>query len=139
MGQLAITTKAFDEAGTRVSRQRLMQSLVNLLYGVAAGVGLYVLDLPYPLVWAALAAVLRFIPYVGPVLGAGAPILVSLAAAEGWAGPIDVVGLFVVLELVHESRARTVLYAWAAGVSAVALLASVAFWTWLWGRSAWSW
>jgi predicted PurR-regulated permease PerM len=61
-GQLAVTTKAFDEAGTRVSRQLLMQSLVNLLYGVAAGAGLYVLDVPYPLVWAALAAVLRFIP-----------------------------------------------------------------------------
>ena len=50
-GQLAITTKAFDEAGSRVSRQLLMQSLVNLIYGVAAGVGLYVLGVPYPLVW----------------------------------------------------------------------------------------
>ena len=98
-GQLAITTKAFDEAGTRVSRQLLMQSLVNLVYGIAAGVGLYFLGVPYPLVWAVFAAVIRFIPYLGPVLGAGAPILVSLAAADGWAGPLLVVGLFVVLEL----------------------------------------
>ena len=110
-----------------------MQSLVNLLYGIAAGAGLYVLDVPYPLVWAALAAVLRFILYVGPVLGAGAPILVSLAAAEGWAGPLFVVGLFVVLELFTNLVLETVLYAGAAGVSPVALLASVAFWTWLWG------
>jgi hypothetical protein len=35
---------------------------------------------PYALVWAALGATLRFIPYIGPVIGAGAPILVSLAA-----------------------------------------------------------
>ena len=132
-GQLAITTKAFDEAGTRVSRQLLMQSLVNLIYGIAAGVGLYFLGVPYPLVWAALGAVLRFIPYVGPVLGAGAPILVSLAALEGWAGPLWVVGLFVVLELFTNLVLETVLYAGAAGVSQVALLASVAFWTWLWG------
>jgi predicted PurR-regulated permease PerM len=76
-GQLAITTRALDEAGSRVSRQLLMQSLVNLVYGIAAGAGLYLLDVPYPLVWATLASVLRFIPYVGPVLGAGAPILVS--------------------------------------------------------------
>jgi predicted PurR-regulated permease PerM len=132
-GHLAITTKAIDEAGTRVSRQLLMQSLVNLLYGIAAGAGLYFLGVPYPLVWAALAAVLRFIPYVGPVLGAGAPILVSLAAAEGWAGPLYVVALFVVLELFTNLVLETVLYAGAAGVSPVALLASVAFWTWLWG------
>jgi hypothetical protein len=132
-GHLAITTKAFDEAGTRVSRQLLMQSLVNLLYGIAAGAGLYFLGVPYPLVWGALAAVLRFIPYVGPLLGAGAPILVSLAAAKGWAGPLYVVGLFVVLELFTNLVLETVLYAGAAGVSPVALLASVAFWTWLWG------
>ena len=132
-GHLAITTKAFDEAGTRVSRQLLMQSLVNLVYGIAAGAGLYLLGVPYPLVWATLGAVLRFIPYVGPVLGAGAPILVSLAAAEGWASPLWVVGLFVVLELFTNLVLETVLYAGAAGVSPVALLASVAFWTWLWG------
>lgn len=132
-GQLAITTRAFDEAGTRVSRQLLMQSLVNVVYGIAAGAGLYVLGVPYALVWASLGAVLRFIPYVGPVLGAGAPILVSLAATEGWAGPLRVMGLFVVLELFTNLVLETVLYAGAAGVSPVALLVSVAFWTWLWG------
>ena len=42
-------------------------------------------------------------------------------------------GLFVVLELFTNLVLETVLYAGAAGVSPVALLASVAFWTWLWG------
>jgi predicted PurR-regulated permease PerM len=132
-GQLTVTTKAFDEAGTRVSRQLLMQSLVNLVYGITAGIGLYLLGVPYPWVWAALGATLRFIPYVGPVIGAGAPILVSLAALPGWAGPLWVVGLFVVLELFTNLVLETALYAGAAGVSQVALLVSVAFWTWLWG------
>ena len=132
-GQLAVTTKAFDEAGTRVSRQLLMQSLVNLVYGIVAGLGLYFLGVPYPLVWAALGAALRFIPYIGPVIGAGAPILVSLAALPGWAGPLWVMGLFVGLELFTNLVLETVLYAGAAGVSQVALLVSLAFWTWLWG------
>jgi len=132
-GQLTVTTKAFDEAGTRVSRQLLMQSLVNLVYGIAAGLGLYALGVPYPLVWATLGAALRFIPYIGPVIGAGAPILVSLAALPGWSGPLWVVGLFVVLELFTNLVLETVLYAGAVGVSQVALLASLAFWTWLWG------
>ena len=132
-GRLTTTTKAFDEAGTRVSRQLLMQTLVNVVYGIVAGVGLYLLGVPYALVWAALGAVLRFVPYLGPVLGAGAPILVSLAALEGWMGPLSVVGLFVALELFTNLVLETVLYAGAAGVSQVALLVSVAFWTWLWG------
>ena len=132
-GRLAITTKAIDEAGTRVSRHLLLQSLINLVYGIAAGVGLYVLGVPYPLLWAALGAALRFIPYVGPLLAAGAPIVVSLAALEGWIGPLEVLALFIALELFTNLVLETVLSAGAAGVSQVALLMSVAFWTWLWG------
>jgi predicted PurR-regulated permease PerM len=132
-GRLAATTKAFDEAGSRVSRQLLMQSLVNLVYGVAVFVGLYLLHVPYVLVWATLAAALRFVPYIGPVIGAGVPILISLAALAGWTGPLIVLAMFVVLELFTNLVLETALYAGAAGVSQVALLVSVAFWTWLWG------
>ena len=58
---------------------------------------------------------------------------------DGWTGPLEVIALFVVLELFTNLVLETMLYAGAAGVSQVALLMSVAFWTWLWGRSACSW
>jgi predicted PurR-regulated permease PerM len=132
-GRLTVTTKAFDEAGSRVSKQLLMQTLVNGIYGLVACVGLYFLGVPYYLVWGMLGAALRYIPYLGPVLGAGAPILVSLAALPGWVDPLWVAGMFLVLELFTNLWLETVLYAGAAGVSQVALLISVAFWTWLWG------
>ena len=111
--------------------QLLMQSLVNC-YDIAAGAGLYFLGVPYPLVWAALAAVLDLSLYVGPVLGAGAIWVSSCRRGLGRTAVCRravcrarVVPANLVLE--------TVLYAGAAGVSPVALLASVAFWTWLWG------
>jgi predicted PurR-regulated permease PerM len=132
-GQLAVTTRAFDEAGSRVSRQLLMQSLVNLIYGVVAGIVLHILGVPYALVWAVLGAVARFIPYLGPVIGAGIPIAISLAALQGWLRPLSVAVFFLGLELFTNLYLETVLYAGAAGVSQVALLVSVAFWTWLWG------
>ncbi len=132
-GRLATTTRAFDEAARRVSRQLLMQSLVSLLWGILVLLMLYLLHVPYALVFAALGAALRFIPYVGPIVGAGAPVLVSLAALDGWVGPLTVLALFVALELFTNLVLETVLYAGAVGVSQVALLMSVAFWTWLWG------
>ncbi|HTL44466.1 MAG TPA: AI-2E family transporter [Vicinamibacterales bacterium] len=132
-GHLAVTTKAFDEAGSRVSRQLLMQTLVNAAYGVAIGAGLWWIGVPYSLLWAALGAALRFIPYLGPIAAAAGPILVSLAALAGWTRPLEVVGLFVVVELFTNLVLETVLYAGAAGVSQVALLVAVAAWTWLWG------
>jgi predicted PurR-regulated permease PerM len=132
-GHLTSTTKALDEAAARVSRYLLMQSLVNAMYGVGVAAGLYLLGVPYYLLWAILGAVLRFVPYVGPIVAAGAPILISLAALPGWTKPLYVVGLFVGLELFTNLVLETLLYAGAAGVSQVALLVAVAFWTWLWG------
>jgi len=132
-GHLAITTKAFDEAASRVSRQLLMQTLVNMIYGIAIGGGLWALGAPYPLLWAALGAALRFVPYLGPIAAAAGPILVSLAALSGWTRPLSVMGLFVAVELFTNLVLETILYADAAGVSQVALLVAVATWTWLWG------
>ena len=132
-GNLVVTTRALDEAGERVSRQLLMQALVNALYGVAVGAGLFVIGVPYPLLWAALGAMLRFIPYVGPVIAAGAPIVIALAALPGWTQPLWVIAMFVTVELFTNLVLETVLYAGAVGVSQVALLIAVAFWTWLWG------
>jgi predicted PurR-regulated permease PerM len=132
-GHLTLTTRAIDEAGTRVSRYLLRQSLVNLTYGVAVAIGLYFLGVPYATLWGSLGAVLRFIPYVGPLIAAGAPIAISLAALPGWERPLYVIGLFVVIEVFTNMVLETLLYAGAAGVSQVALLVAVAFWTWLWG------
>ena len=132
-GQMALTTKALDEAGQRVSRQLLMQTLVNALYGVMVAATLYFMDVPYPFLFGATGAALRYIPYVGPLLGAGLPVLVSLAALPGWSGPLWVAGIFAVIETFTNMVLETVLYADAAGVSQVALLIAVAFWTWLWG------
>jgi predicted PurR-regulated permease PerM len=132
-GQVAVTTKAMDEAGRRVSRQLLLQTIINLVYGGIALAGLYLLGVPYPLFWGALGGTLRFIPYVGPVIAALGPFLLALAALPGWLRPLEVAAFYAALELFTNLVLETVLYAGAAGISAVALLVAVAFWTWLWG------
>jgi predicted PurR-regulated permease PerM len=130
--RLVMTTRALDEAGSRVSRYLLMQSFVNVLFGTTAGIGLYLIGIPYPLLWGALAGALRYIPYVGPTIGALAPLLVALAL-EGWVKPVLVLTLFLALELITNLVLETVVYAGVAGISQVALLVAVAFWAWLWG------
>ena len=132
-GRLTGTTRAFDEAGRRVSRYLLTQSLINLAYGVGVCAGLWAIGVPYPVLWGLLGAALRFIPYVGPWVASLAPFLVALAVLEGWTRPLLVAGLFVVLELFTNLVLETVFYAGAAGISQVGLLVAVAFWTWLWG------
>ncbi|HEY5864903.1 MAG TPA: AI-2E family transporter, partial [Candidatus Tectomicrobia bacterium] len=131
--RLTDTTKALDEAGQRISRSLLMQAIVNGTYGCAVGLGLFCFGLPYALLWGFLAAVWRFIPYVGPALAALLPIALSLAVFAGWMKPLLVGGLFILLELGTNMVLETLLYSRSAGVSQVALLMAFAFWTWLWG------
>ena len=132
-GRMTDTTKALDEAGQRISRYLLRQSIVNGTYGCAMGLGLFCLGVPYALLWGFLAAALRFIPYVGAPVGALLPIALSLAVFAGWVKPLLVVGLFVLLELVASMILEPLLYSRSAGVSPVALLMATAFWAWLWG------
>jgi predicted PurR-regulated permease PerM len=127
------TTRALDEAAERISRYLLMQSIINGSYGLAVGVALYFLGLPYALMWGFLAALLRFIPYIGPWLGAAMPILLSLAVFPGWLHPFLVLGMILVFELISNMIMEPVLYGQTVGVSEVALITAVAFWTWIWG------
>jgi predicted PurR-regulated permease PerM len=132
-GQMTLATKALDEAGQRISRYLLMQSLINGSFGVAVGLGLFLIGVPYAALWGFLGAALRFIPYVGPAVSALLPTALSLAVFPGWAQPLMVVGLIVLLELSINMVMEPLLYGQSAGVSAVALLVAITFWTWLWG------
>jgi hypothetical protein len=132
-GQLPIATQALDEAGQRISHYLLMQSIINGSYGGAVGLGLFLLGVPYATLWGFLAALLRFIPYVGPAAAAFLPSALSLAVFPGWIQPLLVIALILALELASNLVMEPLLYGQSAGVSAVALLVAVAFWTWLWG------
>ena len=132
-GRISTTTKAMDDAGARVSRYLLMQLIVNVTYGIPVAIGLYFIGVPNALLWGASATVLRFIPYVGPWIGAGIPIALSLAVSPGWMMPVLTMGLFIVLELVSNNVVEPWLYGSSTGVSPIALIIAAVSWTWLWG------
>jgi predicted PurR-regulated permease PerM len=131
--RMTATTRALDEAGARISRYLLMQSIINGSFGVAVGLGLFVIGVPYAVIWGSLAAALRFIPYLGAFVAVLLPLVLSLAVFPGWLQPALVVGLFLVLELITGWVLEPWLYGQSAGVSQVALLIALTFWTWLWG------
>jgi len=132
-GRLTVTTRALEEAGQRISRYLLMQTIINSSFGLAVGLALYLIGLPYAILWGFLAALLRFIPYIGPFAAAIMPSALSLAVFQGWLWPLVIVGLFLTLELLNNMVLEPLLYGESAGVSGVGLLVAIAFWTWLWG------
>ena len=132
-GRTSMTTRILDEAGERISRYLVMQSLINAGFGCAIGLGLFVLGVPYALLFGVLAAVLRFVPYVGAWLAASLPLLMSLAVFDGWREPVAVLAVFASVEAVIYLLIEPFLIGHSAGVSPLALLITLAFWTWLWG------
>jgi predicted PurR-regulated permease PerM len=130
---VARTTEAMNDAAKRISRYLLMQLVINLLYGIPVGIGLYFIGVPNPILWGLLAVILRFIPYVGPVIAALFPIALSFAVAPGWTLPLLTIALFVVLELFSNNFLEPWLYGSSTGLSPVAVLVAAVFWTTLWG------
>lgn len=133
VGRITHTTRALGDASDRISRYLLVQLFINCGYGVAVGIGLWFLEVPYPILWGAFAALLRYIPYLGAWLSALLPIALSLLISPEWTIAIKVIVLFLVLELITNMIVEPVLYGRGIGVSQAALLVAVAFWTWLWG------
>ena len=129
----SLTTKILTDAGERISRYLLLQSTINGGFGLAIGTGLFLIGVPYAVLFGVLAAVLRFIPYVGAWIAASLPLLMSLAVFDGWREPAFVLGVFVGVELVIYLVIEPFLLGHSAGVSPLALLITLAFWTWLWG------
>src|SRR5262249_3956867 len=94
-GRLTLTTRALDEAGQRIGRYLLGHALVNAGFACALGLGLLLLGVPYPALWALLAGLLRFVPSVGIWLVAPFPTLLALIIAPDLTHPLLVLGLFL--------------------------------------------
>jgi predicted PurR-regulated permease PerM len=72
----------------------IAQVLDSLAVGVLWFVGLYFFKIPLAPLWAILAAILQFIPHLGPVLGMVGPVLAAAIAWADWQHPIYVLSLY---------------------------------------------
>ena len=132
-GNLHRSTDALEEAGTRISKYLLMQLLVNVTYGLPMGVGLWLIGVPGALLWGTVAAVMRFIPYIGPMISAVFPLGLAFAVDPGWNMVLWTLGLIIVLEVISNNVVEPLLYGSSTGLSAISLIVSATFWTALWG------
>jgi predicted PurR-regulated permease PerM len=141
-GRLHVTTQAFDDAGTRISRFLRAQSLINVSYGAAIAIGLWIVDhtigngqggIRTALLAGMICAVMRYIPYIGPWLGAAVPLALAFAAYPGNAVFFVTLAMFVGMEIFVSQAVEPNVLGSSTGVSPMAVLVAAVFWTWLWG------
>lgn len=139
-GQFVTTTHALNEAGERITRYLVAQTIVNGSYGIVVSAGLWLIGatmtengFPNILLWGACCAMLRFIPYAGPVIAGCFPIAIALAVFPGFNVFFAVLSLIILLELLSNNLLEPWLYGSSTGISAVAVIFASVFWGWLWG------
>jgi predicted PurR-regulated permease PerM len=133
MGRLSLMTQALRDAAERISTFLVWQFIVNTAFGLLFGIGLFFIGVPDATLWGALAAIFRYIPYVGTAVAGLLPMLFSVAIFPNWRPGFEILGLYAALEITTANFVEPVLYGSRTGISALALLASAIFWSLLWG------
>ena len=127
------TTAALDDAGERLSKLFLTQLVLNAIFGAIIGLGLALIGVPSASLWGLLAAILRFVPYIGAILAAALPTALAAAVGSDWTMALWTVALFAVVETVTGQVVEPLVCGRTAGLSPVAIVIAASFWTWLWG------
>jgi len=127
------TTEMMKDAGSRVARYLLLLLLVNVIYAVPIGIGLWLIGVPNALLWALMTLVLRFLPYIGTFISAVLPLFVAFAVSPDWSMVLYTMALFGIVELVTSNFVEPSIYGSRTGLSPLAVIVAAIFWTWLWG------
>jgi hypothetical protein len=126
-------TLALDDAGERLSRYFVSQSLVNLAFGIAIWASLRLLGVPQAMLWGALAGIMRFVPYVGVAIAALFATALSFAVDPGWSLAASTLALFIGLDIIAAQLLEPRLYGHATGLSPLSIVVGAIFWSALWG------
>ena len=126
-------TAAMTDAAERLSKYFLSQLLINSAYGAFIAAALWLLGVPSPIAWGILAALMRFVPYIGSFIAAAPPLLLAAAVEPGWSTFLLTGALYLVSELAMGQVVEPLVYGHGTGLSPVAVVLSTVFWTWIWG------
>ncbi|MBN8631095.1 MAG: AI-2E family transporter [Rhodobacterales bacterium] len=127
------TTQVLEDAGQRVAKYLLTQLLVNAIYALPIGIGLWLIGVPNATLWGLLTLVLRFVPYIGSVLAAAFPLFLAFAVSPDWTAVLLTAALFLIVEAITSNVIEPRLYSSNTGVSSLAIIIAAIFWTFLWG------
>jgi len=121
------------EIQQNISHYLFSVSLINLGLGIAAGAGLYFMDVPNAAMWGMAVATLNYVPYFGPVAGVALLAVVGLLTFDTLPRGLLPPGWYLLLHLLEANLVTPVLLGRRFTLNPVIIFISLIFWTWLWG------
>ena len=106
---------------------------INVGLGTMVGIAFYLLGMPNPILWGAMAALLTFIPYLGHMFGIIVVMLVAALTFDEWGHVVIVGGIYGGLALLEGWFVTPMVLGQRLEINPVVLLLSLMLWGWIWG------
>jgi predicted PurR-regulated permease PerM len=127
------TLRILNEIEEHLGGYLLMVTAINLGVGAAAGIICAIVGMPNPAGLGALAAILNFLPIIGPVAMFVILIVVGVIAFPTLAAAFIAPLAFAGLTFLEGHFITPTIIGRRLELNALAVFIGIAFWTWLWG------
>jgi predicted PurR-regulated permease PerM len=125
--------RAMREVQDRVAAYILTISLINVCVGLIVALGAWALGVKAPIMWGGLAAILNFLPYVGPLAMAALLALFGISTAETlWLGLIPAL-CYLALHAVESNVITPAILGARFTMNPVMILIALSYFSWIWG------
>jgi predicted PurR-regulated permease PerM len=119
----------------RVGSYILTVGLVNLVVGLIVTFGAWVLGLDYPVMWGGLAALLNFLPYVGPLAMIALLTLFGLGTANTPLVGLIPAAAYLGLHTVESNLVTPAILGARFTMNPVLILFALSYFSWIWGMT----
>ncbi len=133
--QKKLTVDILQSMEREMSRYVLTITIINVLLGLAfAGVLVWLgLAIPEALMWGTLAALLNYAPYVGPLIGIMAMLLMGFVHFDAPLEALLPAGIYLLLHTIEGQFITPILLGRRMALSPLVLILGLMVFGWLWG------
>jgi predicted PurR-regulated permease PerM len=121
------------EVEENISAYLLTVSIMNALVGVAAGLAMWAIGVPDPILWGALAFVLNYVLILGPLTGMALFFIAGLMSFDALWQALIPPACYLIIHLIEGEWVTPMLLAKRFTLNPVLVIGSLIFWDWMWG------
>jgi predicted PurR-regulated permease PerM len=125
--------KVIGAVRSEVSRYYVSIALINVGLGVVTTIITMLLGMPNPLLWGAIAAVLNFVPYVGPAITLVLLTIVAFVTFQSIGHVAAVAGSFLALATIEGQFIQPLVVGRRLELNPLIVFLALWFWGWFWG------
>ena len=125
--------RVLREVQDRVAAYILTVGTINVMVGMVVALGAWALGVDAPIMWGGLAALLNFLPYIGPTIMVGLLALFGIGTTETVILGLVPAAAYLALHTVEANVVTPSVLGARFTMNPVMILIALSYFTWIWG------